>query len=183
MKKLKKLLKNSKGFTLLEMLVVVLIIGILAGIALPQYKKAVIKSKLTQLDVLVNTGKKNVQLYLDANGWPTEDIFFTGTKGLQEIEMTCDHSTNYECYTTTGGYFQVDCAAGKGYCTIAWSEQSFYFRLLRNFETDFWYVEGIESNNNYAKVLCQWTKERNYPASGDVASLCDGFNISLESID
>ena len=47
--------ENKKGFTLIELLVVVLIIGILAAIALPQYNKAVNKTKFAALQVIVGS--------------------------------------------------------------------------------------------------------------------------------
>lgn len=59
---------KQQGFTLIELLVVVLIIGVLSAIALPQYQKAVLRSRFNALMPVVNSLAEANDLYYDEHG-------------------------------------------------------------------------------------------------------------------
>ena len=96
---------RQKAFTLIELLVVVLIIGILAAVAVPQYKKAVDRSRLTELITSLNAIGKAQEVYYLANGNYSKDfseLDLALTSGAQGYETTVGTQT-YKITFYNGG--------------------------------------------------------------------------------
>lgn len=65
-------MNNKKGFTLIELLVVVLILGILAAMAMPQYFKAVERSRMSEaVSLLGSIAQAQQRKYLQTNKYTT----------------------------------------------------------------------------------------------------------------
>ena len=92
----------SKAFTLIELLVVVLIIGILAAVAVPQYRVAVAKSRYANLKVFAESLAKAEEVYFLANGTYTDNL-----KSL-DIGIPGEINNNQQDYVYfEGGYCYV----------------------------------------------------------------------------
>ena len=78
---------KNKAFTLIELLVVVLIIGILAAIALPQYERAVERSRAAEARLMLNTLGKNKQLCELQLGKNAEECLWANLVNHLSIEL------------------------------------------------------------------------------------------------
>jgi type IV pilus assembly protein PilA len=105
----------QKGFTLIELMIVVAIIGILAAIALPAYQDYTIRAKVSEGLVLAESAKLAVAESFQSNGSaPTTNssagYTFVATKYVSDIEIGAAGTIVVTYNTNTGGITQLGAA-------------------------------------------------------------------------
>jgi type IV pilus assembly protein PilA len=71
MKNIRKMHANAKGFTLIELMIVVAIIGILAAVALPAYQDYTKRAKLSEVILAASSCRTAVSEYMQSEGKPS----------------------------------------------------------------------------------------------------------------
>ena len=96
-------MKKRKGFTLVELLIVVLIIGALAAIAIPRIGSSAASAKANACKTNVDTINSQIELYMANEGaWPTALTDVTeDTDYFPDGAPACPFSTAYVYSTTT----------------------------------------------------------------------------------
>ena len=157
---------NHGGFTLIELLVVVLIIGILAAVALPQYQKAVEKSRATEPVTILSNIEKQLDLYLLENGFPQENI---KNYDIPTIEPFAENTTNY-IYTKD---FTYSARCDTSFCTAEGFRQLpdgilYAFYIIKNSSNpSVWTRTCYTCMNSVGRGICEGLKAQGWDYEDD----------------
>ena len=154
---------NNKGFTLIELLVVVLIIGILAAMAMPQYFKAMERSRMTEaVTMLASIAQAQQRKYMQTNA------FATNYSGLDVAPRGKGVKDGTFCTKGVPGAKAGDCGEGNG------------FEITLGTDTGLNAGNAIATRVGKGTLQYQYTLKRFYNGEGTLCTAGNGAELCAD---
>jgi len=113
-------MKKNSGFSLVELMIVIVIIGVLAAVAVPIYSNNVMKAKMSEADAALGSIRTQLRVYYGENG--AYPLYTSSTAILSVAGIDIDSGELTGKYFTDASYtyqsnadadsFTITCAAG-----------------------------------------------------------------------
>jgi len=112
-------MKKNSGFSLVELMIVIVIIGVLAAVAVPIYSNNVMKAKMSEADAAMGSIRTQLRVYYGENGeYPTEAtaiyVLDADWMNFTTGELTGKYFTDssYTYISADGESYTITAAAG-----------------------------------------------------------------------
>lgn len=115
---------NKKGFTLIELLVVVLIIGILASVALPQYQRAIAKSRAAE----AWTNLRAIETALEVKRLEGS----LGSTTFEDLDLSFDGATGTTFRTKNFNYTLFPGDGANAHAISQWQPYYYVYLFFKN---------------------------------------------------
>ncbi len=124
------MVRNKKGFTLIELMIVVAIIGILAAVAIPAYSNYTKRAKASEItNAMGAVGSAMIEYYSDKGEWPEPINTIAGIRDTLGVTVPYGYlnvedeeggmTTNKNVITATVDATKLDLTSAEGNsCTI-----------------------------------------------------------------
>lgn len=143
----------QKGFTLIELMIVVAIIGILAAVAIPSYQDYVTRAQVAELAELLSGIKTPASEFASNTGsWPTAIVQQTPTVVVAATAIAAQLTGNYS--TVTGavvGAYPVGAITG----TMSTGRASTTTMVLSTTDGSRWICTGGSILSKYRPQACR----------------------------
>jgi len=162
--------RNSKAFTLVETLVVVLIIGILAAVALPEYNTSTQMARASEIGPNVKALEQALNIYLEEKGFPSSSVIFLGegqnTKplvGTQTIEASKYYEYGAKCELSECTITAIKKKKGETVVEV---------KFTRSSGQNKWTKQCTYNNSvdRYSEAICRYLESTKVVASKHAAS-------------
>lgn len=128
---------RQHGFTLIELMIVIVIVSILAGIAYPSYRNTVLKSRRSEAKIaLMEIANLQERFFMENNSYSDDLVDYSDTNTTDDTDGPCRISygtLNSGAYYTEGGYYSISInnntapslAVSSGSCNVTTTTSDF----------------------------------------------------------